>query len=278
MNAGRWGRGAKILIAAILMVGVLGACGGASGPTDPLAGEYVGSGANGANPAMTALIKRFTELHPSVHFKLNDIDTETSVVNVATGDADFGYIGRKLRPTEANLGLTPIGHTGSALAVNVANPITNLTKAQLADIYADRIRDWAALGSSAVPIKPFVREAGSSTRKTIESYVYGSKVPAYPAAVQEIFESTDTVAAIAAFKGAIGMVTLNAKNLSDPSMKLIGMDGVQPTLANLASGAWTISKLTYMTTSVDPAKVKPAIKALVDFVKSPEGRKIISGE
>ena len=56
------------------------------------------------------------------------------------------------------------------------------------------------------------------------------------------------------------------------------MDGVQPTLANLASGAWKISKPSYMTTNADPAKVKPAIKALVDFVKSPEGQKIIAGD
>src|SRR5437016_890913 len=165
----QWGRGVGILIAAMV---VLGACGGAGGtvlPTpaktkDPLAGDYVASGANGANPQMTALITRFAQLHPGVNFKLNDIDTETSIVNVNTGDVDFGYIGRDLRTTEPKITLTPIGFTGSSMAVNAANPITNLTKDQIAKMYTDQIKDWSATGSNAGPVKAFVREAASSTR------------------------------------------------------------------------------------------------------------------
>jgi phosphate transport system substrate-binding protein len=145
-------------------------------------------------------------------------------------------------------------------------------------MYTATIKDWSEVGSTAGPVKAFVREAASSTRTTIEAFVFGSTVPKYPAEVQEIFESADTIKAIGAFKGSIGTVTLSAKNLKDTTMKLIGMDGVQPTLANLNNGTWKISKPSYMTTNADPAKVKPAIKALVDFVKSPEGQKIISGD
>lgn len=283
MDIRQWGRGVGLLVAALM---VLGACGGAGGtvlPTpvktkDPLAGDYVASGANGANPQMTALITRFSQLHPGVNFKLNDIDTETSIVNVNTGDVDFGYIGRDLRTTEPRITLTPIGFTGSSMAVNVANPITNLTKDQVAKIYGGTIKDWTDVGSSAGAVKAFRREAASSTRTTIESYVWGSATPTYSQDVQEIFESADTIKAIGAFKGSLGTVTLSAKNLKDTTMKLIGMDGVQPTLANLNNGSWKISKPSYMTTNGDPTKVKPAIKALLDFVKSPEGQKIIAGE
>src|SRR5436309_247878 len=145
---------------------VLGACGGPGGTVlpapaktkDPLAGDYVASGANGANPQMTALITRFSQLHPGVNFKLNDIDTETSIVNVNTGDVDFGYIGRDLRTTEPKINLTPIGFTGSSLAVNAANPATSLTKDQVAKIYGGTIKDWTDVGSTAGAVTASRRE------------------------------------------------------------------------------------------------------------------------
>jgi phosphate transport system substrate-binding protein len=279
----QWGRGVGILIAALL---VLGACGAGTGtvlPTpaktkDPLAGDYVASGANGANPAMTALAKRFSELHAGVNFKLNDIDTETSIVNVNTGDVDFGYIGRDLRPTEPKIALTAIGFSGSGIVVNVANPVKSLTKDQVAKMYTGEITDWSEVGGEPGPIKAFVREAASSTRTTVESYIFDGATPKYAAAVQEIFESADTIKAIGAFKGSIGTTTLSGKNLKLPTLKFIAVDGIEPTLSNLNTGAWKMSKGSYMTTNGDPAKVKPAIKALVEFVKGPEGQKIISGE
>ncbi len=278
-----WMRSGAVALAAIFVASACGGAGGAlSAPAktkDPLAGEYTAAGANGANPAMSALVKRFTELHQGVNIKLIDTDTETSIVNVTTGDVDFGYIGRDLRSTEqGKASLTAIGFTGSALAVNSANPLSNLTKDQIAKIYTATLKDWSDLGSNAGPIKPFLREPASSTRTSIEAYVFGASVPKYPAEIVEIFESPDTIKAIGAFKGGIGTVTLSGKNLKDTTIKFVALDGVQPTLANLNTGAWKIAKQSYMTTAADPAKVKPAIKALVEFVKSPEGQKIISGE
>lgn len=275
-------RSGALLLAALVVAGACGASGALQSPTktkDPLAGDYTAAGANGANPAMTKLVKRFSELHPGVNIKLTDIDTETSVVNVSTGDVDFGYIGRALRPTEqGKVNLSPIGFTGSGVAVNAANPIKGLSKEQIAKIYTGAVKDWSELGSPAGPIKAFLREPASSTRTSVESYIFGATPPKYPAEVVEIFESIDTIKAIGAFKGGFGTVTLSGKNLKDTTIKLIAMDGVEPTLANLNTGAWKIAKPSYMTTAADPAKVKPAIKALVEFVKSPEGQKIITGE
>ncbi len=283
MDIRRWGRGVGVLIVALLVLGACGAVGGTVLPTpvttkDPLAGDYVATGANGANPQMTALITRFSQLHPGVNFKLNDIDTETSIVNVNTGDVDFGYIGRDLRPTEPKIALTPIGFAGSGIVVNVANPITSLTKDQIAKIYTGEITDWSQVGGDLGPIKAFVREAASSTRTTVESYIFDGATPKYGSGVQEIFESADTIKAIGAFKGSIGTTTLSGKNLKLTTIKFIAVDGVQPTLTNLNTGAWKMSKGSYMTTNADPAKVKAAIKALVQFVQGPEGQKIIGGE
>ncbi len=263
---------------------VLGACGGAwplGGPAktkDPLAGEYSAKGASAATDVARALVKRFAELHPGVNIKLEDTDTETSIVIVGQGDVDFGYIGRELKATEAKLALTPIGFTGSAIVVNAANPVKNLTKDQARKIFNGEIKDWGQVGGDPGPIKVFVREATSSTRTTVESWVFGSDKPAYVADRVEIFESDATAQAIGSFKNAIGTVTLSAKNGADKTMKLVSLDGVPATVQSLNTGPWPIRRPLYLTTNPDPAKVKPAIKAFLDFIKGPDGQKIVRGE
>ena len=281
MGIRHWGRGIGLLAAGIV---VLGACGGLSPlgapprTKDPLAGDYTAKGASAATDVTKALTKKFTELHAGVQFKIEDIDTETSIVVVNGGDVDFGYIGREPKPTEVKVATTPIGFTGSAIAVNSANPVKNLTKDQIRKIFAGQIKDWSEVGGDPGAIKVFVREATSSTRTTVESWVFGSDKPVYTADRVEIFESDATIQAIGSFKNAIGTVTLSAKNAGDKTIKLVSLDGVPATVASLNTGPWPIRRPLYITTNPDPARVKPAIKAFLDFIKSPDGQKIVNGE
>ena len=274
----RW-RPLSVLMAATV---ALGACGGALGTPaktkDPLAGDYTGKGAAAASEAVKALTKRFAELHPGVNFTLVEIDTETSIVNVNQGDVDFGYIGRDPKAAEPKIALTPIGFTGSGIAVNAANPVKNLTKDQIRKIFTGEIKDWGQVGGDPGPIKVFVREATSSTRTTIESFVFGSDKPTYTPDKVEIFESEDTIKAIGSFKAAIGTLTLSGKNASDPTIRFVSIDGTPATVAELNGGAWKIRRPLYFTTASDPAKVKPAIAALVEFIKSPDGQKIVASQ
>src|SRR6266542_2765709 len=240
----RW-RPLSVLMAATV---ALGACGGALGTPaktkDPLAGDYTGKGAAAASEAAKALTKRFAELHPGVNFTLVEIDTETSIV----------------------------------IAVNAANPVKNLTKDQIRKIFTGEIKDWSQVGGDPGPIKVFVREATSSTRTTIESFVFGSDKPTYTPDKVEIFESEDTIKAIGSFKAAIGTLTLSGKNASDPTIRFVSIDGTPATVAELNGGAWKIRRPLYFTTASDPAKVKPAIAALVEFIKSPDGQKIVASQ
>ena len=45
----------------------------------------------------------------------------------------------------------------------------------------------------------------------------------------------------------------------------------------LANGTYPILRKLYFVAHMDPTKVKPAIKAFLDFVKGPEGQKILAG-
>ena len=270
---------------ALLLVLGLAACAPApaAGPTpDPLAGTYVGYGSATALDNTKLLTDAFTKLHPGVAFILKVTDTETSIVKVHSGDADtqFGFVGRELLPGEGAVTTTPMGATGSAFAVNAANPVRSLTGAQLRAILTGGTTSWSSVGGPAAPIKVVIREVSSQTRSSLESYVFGKDKPAYPATTVVTATantaSTEMLDALKEFSGAIGMVTIDSMTLANRSIALVGLDGVMPTQANLASGAWPVRRPLYLTTNPDPAKVPPAIKAFIEFVRSPQALQLLS--
>lgn len=261
----------------------LAACGSAAQPSPSpsatamtISGTYVASGASAGLSVVQALTSGFTKAHPSVVFEVKTVDTESSVVLVSAGDSDLGFIGRDLRPEEqGKVATVLIGASGTAVAVNAANPVKDLTKQQVADIFSGRITNWKDVGGDAGPIKVFVRESGSSTRATFESYFFGGK-PTYSKDVLEVTESDNTVKAIAGFKGGIGMVTLNQKSLDDRTIRLPSVNGTPATLESLRADRWPIRRPTNLVYGVDESRLKPAIKAFLDWMKGPEGQKIIA--
>ena len=260
------------------------ACGAANPArsADPLA-RYVGAGSTTTLDNAKIITAAFSKRHPSVVFELNVVDTETSIVKVHSGDsdADFGFIGRQVKPGEGQLTLVRIGNTGSAFAVNAANPVRSLMKRQLCGLLSGQITDWSALGGTGT-VRVTIRESTSQTRKGLEEYIFGSDKPAY---APNAFTTSSTNAAAAemldslkAFAGSFGMVNIEPKALAEKSIRLIEMDGVKPTLANLTNETWPVRRPVYLSSNTDPAKVKRAIKALLEFAKSPEGRRALSGE
>ena len=250
-----------------------------SAPTpDPLAGVYRGHGGGGALPQVQALTKKFSQLHPGVVWDLTDVGSDSSVQLTQKGETDFGFISRELKPAEQGaVRLDPLGVTGSAVVVNAKNKVTGLTKDQIRDIFAGKITDWSQVGGDPGTIKVIVREANSATRSSFESFFFGGKAT-YSTNAIEIFEIDETLRAIYSLKDAIGMASIYARTLTDSQIRLLAIDGVAATRENLLSGAYKIRRPLYLITNLDEAKLKPAIKAFLEFVRGPDGQAVLGGD
>lgn len=266
-----------ILIALSLLVA---ACGGAAAPAstkDPLGGRYTLVGGGGALDAVNALTGAFSKRHPSVTWLIDDVGSDGGVRLVATGGADLGMISRDLKGAEkGSVGTLSIGISGTAVAVNAANPVTGLTRDQVRRIYSGEITDWSLAGGSPGTMTVLVREATSSTRSAFESYFFTS-APTYGKSVIEVHELGETLKTIASFKDAVGMVTISNATLRDATITLLAIDGVAATKENLVSGAYPIRRPLHLVHDTDPAKLKPAVRAFLDFVRGPDGQKVIAG-
>lgn len=269
----------NVYLAALLATALV-ACGGAalapSGTSVP-AGDYRGAGTGAGLESLTALATRFQARHPGVTIRLEDVGADTSVALVANGDADFGFLSRDLKPDEmTRLTAIPYAGTGTGLAVNALNSIGALTTEQVRKIFSGDITDWSQVGGQPGVIRPLVRETGSSTRASFETHFFGGK-PTYGKNVIEVVESGATYQAVRDFKGSIAMITIQKTTAEDPTIRLLALDGIAATTRNVNSGAYPVRRPIILTLHPDPARMKPAVTAFFDFIKTAEGQEILAG-
>jgi phosphate transport system substrate-binding protein len=262
-----------------LSIALVACNGGTSQPTpDPLSGQYNASGGTAATPVVQELTKRFSERHPGVVWQLEDVGSSSSIKLTALGDVDFGFISRELEPSEVGkVELLSIGAIGTAVAVNSANPVKSLTKDQVRKIFSGEITNWAQVGGNPGHIRVLVREANSPTRSAFEAFFWGDQKPAYAKDAIDVFESSETIKAIGSFRDSIGMVTMSNLEWNDRSLKFLGIDGVAATRENLQSGAYKLRRPLYIVYHPDPTRLKPAVKAFLDFVRGADGQQIVAG-
>lgn len=277
----------KIVVRLFVLSTVLGllagACGGASPlqakPTeDPLAGQFVLKGGGGAIDAVKALTTGFSKAHPNVVWQgFEDVGSDAGVKLTIDGTVDLGYISRDLKaPEKGTVETLAIGASGTGVGVNASNGVKALSKDQVRKMFSGEITDWKDVGGTPGKIRVLLREPESATRSAFESYFFGSAKPVYAKDAIEVFQIDETQKAIASFKDAIGMMTINAATLTNSDIKMLTIDNVAPTRENLANGTYPIRRPLYFVYNTDQSKLKPTIKAFIDWVKGPDGQKVLA--
>jgi phosphate transport system substrate-binding protein len=272
-------RNGLVLTLAALLVASCGGAFGAKASPDPLGGIYVTKGGGGAIDHVRALTAGFTAMHDTVIWQgFDDVGSDAGVKLALDGAVDLGYISRDPKPAEkGTVEILSIGASGTGVGVNAANTVKALSKDQVAKIFGGQITDWKDVGGTPGKIRVLLREPESSTRSAFEGYFFGKDNPSYAKDAIEVLQIDETLKAISSFKDAIGMMTMNAKTFGTADVRLLTIDGIAPTRDTLNNGTYPIRRPLYFTYHPDPAKVKPAIRAFLDFVKGPEGQKILAG-
>lgn len=267
------------LLSALVALGAA-ACQGPGSSSAKIEGRIVAVGGGGAIDQMNALAKRFAELHPAVRFDIQNLGSDGGYSLVTTGSADLGFASRDPSDLEREKnGILEIGASGTAIAVNASNPVTSLTTAQIRDLYSGRVTSWAALGGDNTVVKRFVREPNSATRLSFDSFIFGDPgaTAVYPHDTVTAFSNEEMLLGVRSFAGATGMVTLKADVLKAAGVKLLAPDGVPATLENVRNGSYRFRRAVYLTFPKDLGKAKTTVRAFVDFVRSPDGQKVLEG-
>lgn len=108
------------------------------------AGKVVVSGSSSVSPVMEKLIESYKAENPNAKIELQTSDSTTGVTNAINGTCDIGIASRALKPSEISKGAKEItiAMDGIAVIVNNANPMNNISKAQVEQIFTGEATKW----------------------------------------------------------------------------------------------------------------------------------------
>ncbi|MBP7120794.1 MAG: phosphate ABC transporter substrate-binding protein [Methanolinea sp.] len=192
--------------------------------------------------------------------------------------ADIGMSSRDVKPDEMKkypeLVVTTIGKDGVALIINPGNTVTSLSTAQIKGIYNGNFTNWKEVGGADRAIVVVGRDSASGTREFFTSSVMGGQN--YVPTMLEKNSNGAVQQTISQTPGAIGYVGLGFIDESVKAIKVnTGSVEVEPTVQNVLSGKYPLSRSLYLLTSGQPSGLA---KEYLDYILSPEGQGLLTEE
>lgn len=208
---------------------------------------------------------------------------EKGIRSVSAGDNQLGgtcrhqlWNGKDVRADEENSTLTQVAWDALVVIVNQANAVSNVSSEKLKKIYLGEITNWKELGGHDAPINLIDRESKESgAGHMFRVLLFKDPNVEFPAldgkpkkekgteTIEELVEQDPNALAVD------GVSAARKRNV-----KLLALDGVEPSKANIGNGQYSLFRPLYIVTDINA----PAGEArrFVDFALSIEGQKIIS--
>ena len=235
-----------------------------------------------------AWAEEFMKANPKVSVAVTGGGSGTGIAALFSNTCDIAELSRELKAEELEMarqkGFQPkqitVALDGLAVVVHPANPLSQLTMDQLAAIFSGSVRNWREIGGSDLPIVVLSREVNSGTHVYFKEHVLRRNqkesqvefaanalmLPSSQAIADEVAQNPGAI-------GYYGMGYISPREKALAVAKDTASPFVQPTIENVISQAYPISRPLLMVTRGEP---KGLVSRFLDFVLSVEGQKIVA--
>lgn len=247
-----------------------------NGDPDALTGKLTITGSSTVAPLAAEIAKRFEQQHPGVRIDVQTGGSGKGIADTRHGIADIGMASRALKDDETDLVAHQIAADGVGLIVHQSNSVQALTDAQITGIYTGRINNWQDVGGAALPITVVHKAEGRATLEVFLEYfaVENSQVQA-DVIVGDNEHGVKTVAGAPAAIGYVSIGTAEADIKAGVPIRLLPAAGVPATTANVASGAFPMSRPLNLVTTDAPTELA---QAFIEFCQSKEVHDLVESQ
>lgn len=240
-----------------------------------LADQLTLAGSSTIQPVAEVLGQAFEQLHPEAQINVQGGGSSVGITAPQSGLAAIGMVSRALHHEEAQkLAPTTFALDGIALIVHASNPVSDLSRQQVIDTYTGTISNWRTLGWTDARIVVVNKEEGRATLELFAQYFALTGKFVRDAII--IGPNGQAIATVAGNRQAIAYVSIGSAEAAveqGTPIKLLGLDGVAGTSANVKSGAYGLTRPLNFVTVGPPHGLA---KAFLDFVLTPTGQQIVT--
>ena len=233
-----------------------------------LTGRIVIAGYGPEQPMMEDLARAYEKQHPGTAIDLEWEKTVRAAKMVQDGEAQIAVTDH---PDE-RLKSVPVAWDGIAVIVNFANPLNELTTAQVRGLFSGSIRRWSELEGPDRPVDVITRTEKDNVTLGFESSLRlgGRMVPGTPARSDQ-----QTLRLVSGRDAAISYISLRTALKAQEDgipIRVLTIDHVEPGEPTVASGTYPLRRPVLLLTA---ERAEPLTDSFLMFMQSAEGRALI---
>ena len=201
------------------------------------------------------------------------LDGETDIIFCA-GPSEAQVKEAKAKNVEFEY--TLFGYESFVFIVNPENPLEDISVEQIKAIYSGELTAWDELGAEGLgEIIAYQRPEDSVSQTALEKLMGDTPIMEAPQMyVSDGMEDILDVIEYRNLPNAIGYTfRFFCADMAGSKVKLLAMDGAEPTVENISNGRYPIITPLYAVTR--KGESNPNVKRLLDFLTDPQGQELV---
>lgn len=208
--------------------------------------------------------------------KVEAFSTISGIDAVINGSADIAGSARGMhqeRETERNLVFQPVALDAIVAVTHPSNPVSNITLAQMRQIYLGRLTNWKDLGGPDATINLY------SIAAPLDGLEYSFRRLMYRHGDQRIaaprlyLNTSKLEEGIAIDPNGLGLSALS-NSYANKGMKILSVEGISASTQSVANGSYPLFITLYVVSRQDSSNID-AVNNFVSFLDSPSAKQVM---
>jgi len=241
-----------------------------------MSGQLQLAGSTTVQPLAEKLAEAYMAINPGVRVEVQGGGSSVGVTSAGEGTVDIGNASRAIKDSEfetfPDLQVFTVAYDGIAVVSHPGTEIPTLSVEQVRAIFGGEITNFSEVGGSDATIIVVSREEGSGTRAAFEELVMEGDQEMVPITDMALLQQSNgqVRTTVASTPNSIGYLSFG---FLDDSTRGVPIDGVAPTVENVANGSYSIFRPLNMLTNGAPNELA---QSYLDFALGAEGQAIVA--